>query len=764
MVLAGLAVASSFFAPTERPPHEYDLLDVAVNLNLDFKQEAIAGYVVNKLKTTKANATLSFDKGPMNISAVEVRGAKIASKSVTANHVTVKLAGAPVGTTVSVVIRYSAKPEAGIYFVPKNRSYPGNTDLAYTQGEMEDNRYWIPTYDYPDDKATTSTTITVPKGMNVLSNGYLASKTTKGQTSTFKWVMDKSIVTYLISVVAGDYTAVPDGKVGNVPVDIWVPRGLESWGKAAFGGTDSMIREYERLTGVKYPWAKYSQSAVPEFMFGGMENASCTTQTIGALFPLNSKNPESADGLNAHELAHQWFGDLITCKSWSHIWVNEGWATFMPHFITRQREGEDSYHISRYGTYQGGKGGAYGNQMVRNDYTVPMEMFDGNAYPGGATRMFMLMHLLGEEMFWKCCKAYLNQYAQKNVTTELFFESWSKTSGQNLDDFRKQWFYTKGVPKINVKDNGDYYVFTQTTPGYTLNADVELLSPSGTVKRRTITLSPNTPISVNKEDSTFASVDPGAWLMCDISSAGLPDDMVETLWNSADNAGQKMRLLDNFSKIRDHADDLYATETSPVVRLQMVGHLKSKDTLVDLVTNGDGRQKQRAIERLRSVDNSEALKQAENIWETSSNESLKNTAMSIMIASLNNAETAEKAWNAKTYNLSTRTAALNWFAANDKDRARQMALNAVRNFAAGPVRLTAISVLGRVKDAPNSREVFDLLVTLAKSRAYAPMNAAINALADYGDKAAIPVIESRKNHSLHFARGTVAGALARLNR
>ncbi|HLO97417.1 MAG TPA: M1 family metallopeptidase [Fimbriimonas sp.] len=764
MVLAGLLVGTSILAPDVRPPHEFDLLDVAVNLNLDFKNEAISGYVINKLRTTKRNAVLSFDKGPMSIQAIEVRGATAASKTVTANHVTVALRNAPAGTPVSVVIRYSAKPEAGIYFVPKARSYPGNTDLVFTQGEMEDTRYWIPTYDYPDDKATTSTTITVPKGMNVLSNGYLASKKAGKSTTTYKWVMDKEMVTYLISVVAGDYVSVPDGMVDKKPVNIWVPRGLESWGKAAFGGTDSMIREYQRLTGVAYPWAKYSQSAVPEFMFGGMENASCTTQTIGAIFPPNSAGSESADGLNAHELAHQWFGDLITCTSWSHIWVNEGWATFMPHFITRQRDGEDAFHISRYGTYQGGKGGAYGNPMVRSDYTIPMEMFDGNAYPGGATRMFMLMHMLGEDQFWKSTKTYLNQFAHKNVTTEQFFASWSKSTGRDLDGFRKQWFYTKGVPRIVVKDDGEYYSFTQTTPGYTVDVDVELLSPDGLVGRKTLTLEPNTPMTLNKTGSTYASVDPGAWLMCDIVRTAVPDDSVLPLWRSADNAAQKMRLLDDVSKIRDRADDLYAFEASFAVKNELIGHLKNRDTLVDLVKNGTPVQKPRALNRLSAISRDDAIALATEIWESSPNESLKNTAVNLLVYTKNNVETAEKAWSTKTYNLATKSAALNWFANNDKDRARKMALDAVRNFAPGPVRLTAISVLGRVKDEPGKREVFNLLVSLAKGRAYTPMNAAVGALADYGDKAAIPVLESRKNHSLHFGRNSIESALARLNR
>jgi HEAT repeat protein len=143
---------------------------------------------------------------------------------------------------------------------------------------------------------------------------------------------------------------------------------------------------------------------------------------------------------------------------------------------------------------------------------------------------------------------------------------------------------------------------------------------------------------------------------------------------------------------------------------------------------------------------------------------LKNNAYQILLGLKNDQATADLGWRTTTYNLATKTAALNWYASNQPEKARAMALDAVINYAPGPVRMTAIGVLGRVKDEADKRVVFNLLIELAKGRPYAPMQAAINALANYGDKAAIPVIESRKNHSLHFARGTVASALARLGR
>ena len=752
------------YSPAVRPAHEFDLKDYKFDVSLDFAAEIVRGTVTNTLITTKDNANLAFDKGPMKILSVKVDGAKSFKTSQADGYLNVSLSGVKKGTSLKVIVKYEAHPEAGIYFVAAKRAYPSTTSLAYTQGEMEDNRYWLPIYDYPDDKATTEGIIRVPKGMSVLSNGTLVSHIDQGEQSVWHWRMDKEISTYLISLVAGSYTAVPDGSFKGKPVQIWTPKGVEDWGRAAFKGTDNQIAIYSKLTGIDYPWQKYAQSAVPEFMFGGMENASCTTQTINALFPVNSKGTESGEGLSAHELAHQWFGDLITAKNWSHIWVNEGWASFMPHFIVRERHGEDEYNIGRYGTYQGAYYSCIDRPMVRYDYTVPMEMFDGNAYPGGATRMFMLMHILGEDQFWKCCKAYLTAFGHKNVTTEDFFANWSKTSGVDLDQFRKQWYYQKGSPQLSVTKDGDNFVVEQTSDGFVFDVDVQRLDENSVLGKKTIHFDGKGSVTVPAEGATTLIVDPGAWLMCAVKYQDYTDSQWTSAWRNAENAAQKMRILERIQQNPHAIRALYEWEKSWPVRKQLIPHLTDSARLIELCGADDESLVKAAMDRLAVMNDPGAKVQASRIFAETKNEALKNDAYRILLSINNDEATAKIGWNLKTYNLATKAAALNWYAEHDKAKARTMALDAVKNYAPGPVRMTAISVLGRVKDAEGSREVFNLLISIAKAHDYAPMQAAINALADYGDKAAIPVIESRKDHSLHFARGTVQSALARLNR
>jgi len=596
--------------------------------------------------------------------------------------------------------------------------------------------------------------------MSVLSNGRLAEHTTSGEQETWHWSMEKPMATYLISLVAGDYVSIPDGEFKGKPVQIWAPRGTEVMAKEAFQGTDKLIAIYSKLTGVDYPWAKYAQSVVPEFMFGGMENASCTTQTIGAIFPPNSRGTSSARGLDAHELAHQWFGDLITCKDWSHIWVNEGWASFMPHFVTREMDGESAYHIERWGTYEGAKGASKGAPMVRTNYTVPMEMFDGNAYPGGATRMMMLMHKLGEDVFWKCTQKYLTDFGHKNVTTEDFFTSFSKTSGADLDEFRTMWFYQQGCPNYVVKRNGGDVEITQATPNFDVPVEYAILSDQGVVSRGRV----STPRTISVDSNQTLVVDPGAWTMCDEDyQAGYTPADWKRMWLFADNDAQRMRIIGHQTQQTLKATFLDLKTPHALSRV-VLGYLTDEPTLLNYAHMDTNDLSLVAMDGLMRIGSKKAADVFEELLKNSANEVVKNAAYQNLLNLKNDEATANRGLTMKTFNLAPPQAALHWLAAHQPDRARQLALTWVKDFAPGPQRMTAISVLGQLKDKPGEHEVYDILIGLAKSKSYAPMSAGINALADYGDPKAIPVIQARANHSLHFARGTVQGALARLRR
>ncbi|RYG27253.1 hypothetical protein EON82_00195 [bacterium] len=763
LALAALAGAQDL-PKQARDRHEYDLLDVDWRVRIDSAKGAVAGTVVNTVRATKDSPFLVFDCANLTVTKVTVDGKKVpfrADRSVLAVSSKAKSGG-----VLKVAIDYHGLPEAGMYFVNAMRSFPAKTPIVYTQGEMEDNRYWLPTYDSPNDKATSRGTITVPKGWSVLSNGRLVSKA----NGVWRWAMDKPHVTYLISLVAGPYTEVPDG-TDPVPTSIWTPAGLEGWGKDAFAGTDAIIRFYGKLTGQPYPWAKYAQSAVADFMFGGMENVSATTQTIGALFPDSVKGTRDSTGLNAHELAHQWFGDFVTTPRWDDIWINEGWATFLPHFWFRETQGQNEYDLQRYDTIESAKGAMRGNpnrSMVWDGWKVPMDAFDGYAYPGGAARMFALMHRVGEGPFWKATQAYLKEYGTKNVDTAQFFAFYSKALRTDLSSFEKQWFRTPSVPPtVKVRRANGKATLRQTQPTpFTLDLDVWTLKPDGTWDKRVVALS-QAEQSVDLPEGPVL-VDAEAFLPIDAAYPDLTKDELIRLWKAAPNLAAKMRLSGLFSgKVpAEEMEDYAVIEEDPRMTVRLMSWVKDPTQLLLYAKHPNERVRQAALGQMGNVSSNEAiLKELRETWSnTTLNPDLRMAALDSLYKLTKDATLLDAASQTDRFDDGYRTWALDRLVEVDPGHAREVALRSLNGNVNEPVRLQAIRILGRLKDKPGERTVFNALAAMMTERSNSPLRAAIGALAEYGDKAAIPLLEKRQNHGLHFVRGDVANALERLRK
>ena len=762
-LLALSALASAQDLPKQaRDRHEYDLIDVDWSVRLAPDKGAIDGIAVNTVTATKAAPLYVFDCAKLTVSKVTLDGKDAPFKA--DGKVLAVPSSAPLGKTQKVAIFYSGLPEAGVYFVPASRAFPAKGPVVYTQGEMEDTRYWLPTYDSPNDKATSRGTVTVPDGWLVLSNGLGADVSGPRDSRRYSWVMDKPHSTYLISFVAGPYTEIPDG-TSPVPVSIWTPAGLESWGKNAFGGTDAIVRFYAKLTGTPYPWPKYAQSAVPDFMFGGMENVSATTQTLGALFPDEVKGTQDGTGLAAHELAHQWFGDLVTTPRWDDTWINEGWASFLPTFWVREKEGEEAYDIDRYGTLEGAKGAMNGSprrSMVRSDWKIPMEMFDGFAYGGGAARMFALMHGVGEARFWAATKAYLAEYGGKNVDTAGFFASFGKSLGADLSTFETQWFRTPSpAPKIEVRRVGKTVILHQAQPKpFAMYLDVWALGKDDVWKKSKVALR-TADLTLGNAGEGPVLVDAEVFFPIDVTYADLTKEERLRLWAHAPNSAARLRMFGGLTTVLspDETNGLIR-EASPLLKVRLARYSTSTDDLVAMTKGGDERLARAALDRLGELPATDAAKaRLREVWESkTANPDLRFAALESLYTLEKDPKLIEAAWGEERYDNAYRTWALNLWATTDPDTAREMALAAVANGNA-PLRLTAIGVLGRVKDKPGERRAYDALAVLMTERSNSPLRAAIRALAEYGDPAAIPLLEARKDHGLHFVRGDVERAL-----
>ncbi len=441
------------------PTHSFDLEHVLISLNVDYPNRHISGSVENRFRTATSVTQLNLHAGKqLKILGISADGAKCTFKQ-TGEDLTVDLPQGFKAGTHSLMIRYESTNAVGGTFGAgggwhwiETDGYDPKRVGFWTQGETEYNREWAPTWDYPNDFATSETKITVDGDWTVVSNGSLVNTSKKGGRSTWHWKQTKPHATYLISLVGGPLDYAKDTWEGK---ELWyvVPAGKASLIPSSFGDTKDMLTYFSTQTGYKYPWDKYAQNAMTDFG-GGMENVSATTLGAGSLTDgLNGQWTMS--GLNAHELAHQWFGDTVTCKDWSHIWLNESWATFMQACYFEHARGKAEYERNINGDMFGyfSEATRYKRPIRTEHYPSPDSMFDSHTYPKGAAVMHTLRRQLGEKVFWAGTKLYLHRNQHKPVVSEDLCQALSEVSGFDLKPFWEQWIFKPGHPVLSYEWN-----------------------------------------------------------------------------------------------------------------------------------------------------------------------------------------------------------------------------------------------------------------------------------------------------------------------
>jgi len=355
---------------------------------------------------------------------------------------------------VSVVYRAS-QPRAGLFFIAPSASYPQKVAHCWTQSQDENARYWFPCLDYPHSKQPTETTVVVDAGLFALANGALVERRDEGGKSLFRYRQEIKHSTYLMTMVAGPFEEIDLGTAGSgkVPVLLYALPGRAADARRAFGKTPAMIELFEERIGTPYPYARYSQIAVSDFIFGGMENTSATTQTDRVLHDERAAIDYSADYLAAHELAHQWFGDLLTCRDWAHAWLNEGFATFFEGVWFERDLGYDEYlyhHLGCLARYLEEDATRYRRPIVCNRFRDPIELFDRHLYEKGAAVLHLLRRDLGEARFWRSIRHYVAQNAQRNVETIDLVRAIEESTGRNMRAFFDTWVMKAGHPELKI--------------------------------------------------------------------------------------------------------------------------------------------------------------------------------------------------------------------------------------------------------------------------------------------------------------------------
>ena len=441
------------------PDKLVDVLHIDLHLTPDLERARLDGICTTTVRALdEPVSTLSLDAVDLKIASVQ-RDGKPQKFVRRAKHLDITFEPPiPAGEDAKFAIAYSVEhPRHGLFFIEPSSAYPDRVPHLWTQSQDENARYWFPCLDYPHEKQTTSATIVVPKGQFALSNGSLIERRDEDQRTVYVYRQDVPHSTYLVTLVVGPFEQVQQ-RAGKAPVYYYVLPGRKADGERAFGKTPNMIDVFEEKLGCLYPYARYSQIAVGEFIFGGMENTSATTQTDRTLHDERAHLDFSSDPLVAHELAHQWFGDLITCRDWAHAWLNEGFATFFEMVFRESDLGYDEYLydvftcVERYLEEDADR---YRRPIVYNRFRDPIELFDRHLYEKGAAVLHMLRGELGEPRFWRAMRRYVNDNAQRNVETIDFIRAIEDATGRNMRSFFDQWVFRGGHPVLTVSVSYD---------------------------------------------------------------------------------------------------------------------------------------------------------------------------------------------------------------------------------------------------------------------------------------------------------------------
>ena len=365
----------------------------------------------------------------------------------------------------TVYIDYTAKPDEykgkgsaaitdakGLYFINPKGTEKDKPTQIWTQGETEATSVWVPTIDKPNQKTTQELSMTVPAKYVTLSNGKLVSqKQNADKTRTDTWKMDLPHAPYLFFMGVGEYAVIKDNYKGK-EVSYYVEKEYEPVARKIFGNTPEMIAFFSKALGVEYPWVKYAQIVGRDYVSGAMENTTATLHQESA----QQDARELVDGNNwegtiAHELFHQWFGDLVTSESWSNLTLNESFANYSQVLWDEYKYGKDEGAAENYGDMQGYiQSQSEKKDLVRFYYNDKEAMFDAVSYNKGGRILHMLRNYVGDSAFYKALNIYLTTNQFKAAEAHQLRLAFEEVTGKDLNWFWNQWYFSAGHPKINI--------------------------------------------------------------------------------------------------------------------------------------------------------------------------------------------------------------------------------------------------------------------------------------------------------------------------
>jgi aminopeptidase N len=465
--------------PTERQ-RTYDVQHINIDIFVDLEMKLVSGKVKTSIVPLSNDFTdFEVDAIGMSIKNVQLdpknpKEKKYSGKKVTLieniidlkfdyNRQKIKIyldKPYSVNDTLHYIISYTTTdPEKGLYFISPTPTFPNKRYEVWSQGEGEDNRYWFPCYDYPNDMATTEMYITVDSKYQTLSNGILESKKEGNGVNVWHWVNELPHVSYLVMLGVGNWDVIEEGWEG-IPISSYVTPGKKEWGERSYRNTKDILKFFSEYIGFKYPWGKFSQVAVQDFIYGGMENTGAVVLFDGSIYDDKTEPDYNATNLVAHELAHQWWGDVVTCKNWNEIWLNESFATYFQCLYTEHLLGKDEFDYNIFRN---------GNDAIKVDSTTarkPIYTREGlttNTYDKGSAVLNMLRYLVGDEKFQKTMNLYITKHRHTPVVTKNLVDALHEAINNqvirglpaDLTWFFEEWIYKAGQPELKVSYDYD---------------------------------------------------------------------------------------------------------------------------------------------------------------------------------------------------------------------------------------------------------------------------------------------------------------------
>lgn len=397
--------------------------------------------------------------------------------------------------------------DKGLYFINHNGKDPDKPRQIWTQGETEANSCWFPTIDGPQENHTQEVSLTVQDELVTLSNGLMTASEKNGDgTRTDTWQQDQAHATYLTMIAIGDFQVTKD-QWKDIEVNYYMEPEYAPHAKLIFGNTPEMLGFYSDLLGVEYPWKKYSQIVVRDFVSGAMENTSATVFFERMNMTDREYLDENHEDIIAHELFHHWFGDLVTCESWPNLPLNESFATYGEYLWLEHKYGraEADVHGMRDLSYYLFDTDSHNKKLIRYDVADREDMFDVVSYQKGGRVLHMLRKYVGDQAFFESLKLYLNKHKYGTVEIHDLRLAFEEVTGKDLNWFFNQWFLAAGHPELSIRTSYDeakkqvviQMDQTQDTakwPLYKLPVDVDIYSNGETMRKR---------ITLNKRTQTF---------------------------------------------------------------------------------------------------------------------------------------------------------------------------------------------------------------------------------------------------------------------